>query len=138
MHIERTQSEALAENRLPDGSRVIVDSSSDTVFALNATAGAAWDACSAPTSLARVAEEMQRRCGPDITEAVAEEAILQLQEKNLITASGISGVNRRRFLTTLSAAALPLIVALPLQEQRAHAQKAVSAKPKPCAAVACK
>jgi len=138
MHIERTESKALAENRLPDGSRLIVDSSSDTLFALNATAGAAWDACSAPTSLARVAEEMRHRCGPDITEAVAEEALLQLQEKNLVKASGMaSGVDRRKFIRTLSAATLPLIVSLPIEEQRAHAQNAVSRKP--CAtAVGCK
>jgi hypothetical protein len=127
MQVERTQSDALVENRLPDGSRVIVDSSSDTVFALNATSGAAWDACGRPTTLSRVAEEMQRSCGPDITEAIAEEAILQLQEKNLVKASGIiSGVNRRKFITTLSAAALPLIVSLPIAEQRAHAKDAVS------------
>jgi hypothetical protein len=43
MQVERTQSDALVENRLPDGSRVIVDSSSDTVFALNVTSGAAWE-----------------------------------------------------------------------------------------------
>jgi hypothetical protein len=60
MQVERTNPAILVENKLPDGSRVIVDSANETVFALNATSGAAWDACSMPTTLSRVAEDMRR------------------------------------------------------------------------------
>jgi hypothetical protein len=128
------------ENRLPDGSRVIVDSANETVFALNATAGAAWDACGMPTSLSSVAKDMRRSLDPAITEEFAEEAILQLQDKKLVNTSGPSTqATRRQFLATLGAVAVPLVVSLSIAEQQAHAQTASSAKPKPCAtAVGCK
>ncbi len=133
MQVERSNPGVLVENKLPDGSRVIVDCASETVFALNATAGAAWDACSMPTSLSGVAEDMRHSLDPAITEEFAEEAILQLQDKKLVNTSGPSSqASRRQFLATLSAVALPLVVSLSIAEQQAHAQKASSAKP--CAA----
>src|SRR5277367_1304781 len=107
MQIERLQSDALVENRLPDGSRVIVDPTNETVFALNATAGAAWDACGSPTTLAKVTDSMQRAFDPRATEELAEEAILQLQDKELVKTSGSSSQStRRKFLATLGAVAV--------------------------------
>ena len=101
MQIERLQSDALVENRLPDGSRVILDPTNETVFALNATAGAAWDACSTPTTLSSVADDMRRSLDPAITDEIAEEALLQLQDKNLVNTSGSSSATRRQFLASL-------------------------------------
>jgi hypothetical protein len=132
MQIERTNPAILLENKLPDGSRVIVDSANETVFALNATSGAAWDACSMPTTLSRVAEDMRRSLDPAITEEFAEEAILQLQDKKLVNSSGpFSLASRRQFLASLSAVAVPLVVALTITDQRAHAIVARSTPPKP-------
>ncbi len=123
MQIERTNSHALVVNKLLDGSRVIVDPESETVFSLNTTAGAAWDACSVPTTLSRVAEDMRRSFDPGITEELAEAAILQLQAQKLVTTSGSpSQATRRQFITTLGAIAIPL----PIADQRAYAQNAVS------------
>jgi hypothetical protein len=122
MQIERIQSDALVENRLPDGSRVIVDPTNETVFALNTTAGAAWDACSMPTTLSGVAEDMRRSLDPAITEEFAEEAILQLQDKKLVNTSGSSSpATRRQFLATLGAVAVPVVASLTIMDQRAHA-----------------
>ena len=45
MQVERTNSNDLLVDKLPDGSRVMIHPESDTVFALNPAAGAAWDAC---------------------------------------------------------------------------------------------
>jgi hypothetical protein len=126
MQVERTNSDALVVNKLPDGSTVIVDAKNETVFALNATAGAAWDACSDPTTLSRVTERMQHSLNPEITEDLAQEAILRLQEQNLVKTSGAQP-SRRQFIATLGAAAIPLVVSLPIAEQRAHAQRARSA-----------
>jgi len=127
MQVERTKLNALVVNELPDGSKVIVDSRNEKVFALNATAGAAWDACSGPTTLHRVAQEMQRSLNPGITEELAEEAILRLQEKNLVATSGsFSATTRREVLATLSAIALPLVVSLTMADQKAYAQNAGS------------
>src|SRR5271156_7158420 len=127
MHVERANSDALVVNQLPDGSRIIVDPSNEKVLALNATAGAAWDACSDPTTLARVTDSMQRSLDPGVTEELAAEAILQLQDKKLVTTSGaFSQPSRRRFLATLGAAAVPLVVSLTIADQRAHAVLAAS------------
>jgi len=131
VQIERGPLNALAENQLPDGSRILVDNSSETVFALNATAGAAWAACSAPTNLSDLTKEMQRSFGPDVTEDLAAQAILELQKRNLVTASLIAPktTTRRTFVATMGKVALPLVVAMTLTEQRAHAKTAQSTVP---------
>jgi Coenzyme PQQ synthesis protein D (PqqD) len=126
MQIERTNSNDLVVNGLPDGSKVIVDSKSEKVFALNATAGAAWDACSDPTTLSKVVETMRRSLTPEITDELAEQAISQLEEQKLVTTSGFPKTTRRQALAALGAVALPLVVSMTLAEQRAFAQTARS------------
>jgi hypothetical protein len=127
MQVERTNTNELLVDKLPDGSKLIVDRKNETVFALNATAGAAWDACSGPTTLSKVAEDMQRSLDPNVTEELAMQSILQLQEKNLVTTSGsFSNATRRQVFATLGAIALPVVVSLTMAEQRAHAQSAGS------------
>ena len=126
MQIERTNSNDLVVNGLPDGSKVIVDSKSERVFALNATAGAAWDACSDPTTLSNVADKMRRSLTPEISDELAEQAILRLEEQKLVTTSGFPKTTRRQALATLGAVALPLVVSMTLADQRAFAQRARS------------
>jgi hypothetical protein len=127
VQIDRGPLDVLVENRLPDGSRFLIDRKSETVYALNATASAAWDACSAPTNLRDMTKEMQRSFGPDVTEELAAEAILKLQKMNLVTASiRAPQPTRRAVMTTLGKVALPLVVAMTLTEQRAHAVVATS------------
>jgi hypothetical protein len=127
MQVQRTNLSDLSVDKLPDGSKVIVDHKNETVFALNATAGAAWDACSDPTTIAKVAESMQRSLHPSVSEELALEAILQLQDKNLVTTKGsFSNASRRSMLARLSAIALPVVVSLTIAEQRAHASTAGS------------
>ena len=127
MQVQRRDTNNLVVSGLPDGSKMIVDSSNEKVFALNPTAGAAWDACSSQTTLAAVAEDMRRTCNPAITDEAAEQAILQLHEKELVKTSGLlRNANRRRVLAGLSAVALPLIVSMTMSEQRAFAAVANS------------
>jgi hypothetical protein len=127
MLVERTNSNSLTVNPLPDGSRVIIDSENDRVLAMNATAGAAWDACALPTTLSGVTQTMQRSLHEEVNEELAEEAILQLERQQLVKTSGISPEpSRRKFITTLGAIAVPLVVSLSVTEQKAYAQKANS------------
>lgn len=128
MQVERTTSNALVENKLPDGSRVLLDPHNQRVFALNATAGAAWDACEVPASLTAITAEMQRSFDAAVAEDVAEEAILQLQNQNLVKISGAASAasSRRQFIARLGAAAVPLVVAMTMTEQRAFASQAQS------------
>jgi hypothetical protein len=127
MQFHRLNTESLIVNSMPDGSRVIHNSESETVFALNATAGAAWDACSSANTIAGVAEEMRRSFDPAVTDELAEACILQFQEKSLIGISGSAPkFTRRSVLTGLGAVALPLVVSLTVGEQRAHASNARS------------
>jgi len=127
MQVERTNSNDLLVDKLPDGSKVIVDHKNEMVFSLNATAGAAWDACIGPTTLSKVAEDMQRSLDPRITEELALEAILQLQEKNLVTTSESSpNATRRQVFAALGAIALPVVVSLTMAQQRAHAEGVAS------------
>ena len=127
MQVERAILKDMAINSLPDGSKVIVDSKGKKVFALNATAGAAWDACSGPTTIAKVAEDMQRSLDPGVTEELAKEAVLRLEEQELVKTSGTSSkTSRRQVLATLGAVALPLVVSLTTGQQKAHAKNARS------------
>jgi hypothetical protein len=124
MQIECRDLDSFVVNKLPDGSRVVVDPANETVFALNATAGAAWDACSGPTTLSKVTEHMQNSFDPGTTEELAEQAILQLHDNHLVKASQPT---RRQIMGRLSAAiALPLVVSLTIADQRAYAKAAGS------------
>ena len=130
MHVERVNIKDFVVKSMPDGSRIIRDSNNQNVLALNATAGAAWDACSSSTTVAGVAEEMRRSFDPSVTDELAEASILELQAKNLVTISGIEPrATRRQVLAGLGAVALPLVVSLTLGEQKAHAQQASSFDP---------
>ena len=112
--------------RLPDGSKVIVDPKNEQVYALNATAGAAWDACSGPTTVSKVADQMRHSLASDVTDEVAEQAIRQLEDKKLVTVSGSQNVTRRQSFAFLGAVALPLVVSMTMADQRAFAQQARS------------
>jgi hypothetical protein len=127
MLVERVSSSNLAVNAMPDGSRIIRNSENETVFALNATAAAAWDACSSAKTVAAVAEEMRRSFDPTVTDELAEASVLELQDKKLVSVSG-SGfkATRRDVLAGLSAVALPLVVSLTIGQQKVHAQQAGS------------
>jgi hypothetical protein len=127
VQVERVNTKDLVVNSMPDGSRVIRNSNNETVFALNATAAAAWDACSSATTIAGVADEMRRSFDPNVTDELAEACILQFQKKNLVKLSGVAPkATRRQVLAGLSAVALPLVVSLTIGEQKAHAQDAGS------------
>ena len=126
MQVERVKATQNV-NTMPDGSRIIQDADNQNVFALNATAGAAWDACASATTIAGVAEEMRRSFDPSVTDELAEASILELQKKNLVAIDGTEAkATRRQVLAGLGAVALPLVVSLTLGEQKAHAQQASS------------
>lgn len=127
MNVERVNSTGLSVSAMPDGSRIIRDPEKETVFALNSTAAAAWDACSSASTIAGVAEVMRHSFDPNVTDDLAEASLLELQDKKLVTISG-SGfrATRRDVLAGLGAVALPLVVSLTIGEQKAHAQQAGS------------
>lgn len=128
MLVERTNSNTFLVNPLPDGSRVVIDSENERVFAMNATAGAAWDACTVPTTLSAVTQSMQRSLHEEVNQELAEEAIQQLERQRLVKTSGTSPQpTRRKFISTLGAVAVPLVVSLSVAEQKAYAQRANSA-----------
>jgi len=62
-----------------------------------------------------------------VSEEVALDAILQLQEKNLVTITDSPALTtRRQLVASLAAVALPLVVSLTVAEQKAHASTAKS------------
>lgn len=127
MLVERVSSSDLAVNAMPDGSRIIRNAKNGTVFALNATAAAAWDACSSASTIGAVAEGMRLSFDPSVTDELAEASILELQDKKLVTITGsVFRATRREVLAGLGAVALPLVVSLTIGEQKAHAQNARS------------
>jgi hypothetical protein len=112
MQIERLNSNALVVNALPDGSKILVDLRKETLFALNPTAGAVWDACSSPATLQEVAAKIRA------SEDVAEEAVLELQAKHLVA---ITGPSRSAWTPAAAPTAVPLVLSLTMTEQKACA-----------------
>ena len=127
MMIERNDSSNLSIKQMPDGSKIIVNSENETVLALNTTAAAAWEACDGPTSLAEVTERMRGALGSELSEEIAEQSILKLQEQNLVTTSGAyNQTSRRAVLAALGTVALPLVVSMTVAQQKAYAYTARS------------
>jgi hypothetical protein len=127
VHVQRVDSSNFSVNPMPDGSRIIRNEDNATVLALNATAAAAWDACSTATTVSAVAEAMRRSFDPNVTDELAEASLQELHDKKLVNISGTGfKATRRQVLAGLSAVALPLVVSLTVGEQKAHAQKARS------------
>ncbi|HVN92292.1 MAG TPA: PqqD family protein [Terracidiphilus sp.] len=126
MQIQRSVLNTLVQN-LPDGSKVVVDQGSDKVYALNATAGAAWEACTSPTTLSQVTKEMRHSFDPEVSEDLAEEAVMQLEKQGLVSTSESSaGPSRRKLIFALGAVALPMVISLTVGQQRAYAEHARS------------
>ena len=133
MNVQRVDSSNLSVNSMPDGSRIIRNEENATVLALNATAAAAWDACSTANTVPAVAEEMRRSFNPSVTDDLAEASLFELQDKKLVNISGSDfKATRRQVLAGLSAVALPLVVSLTIGEQKAHAQTANSVSDDKC------
>ena len=76
----------------------IFDAKTQSVYSLNATAAAAWEACEHLRSLAEVAASMSASLGYDVTEAVALEALAQLQEQGLLKTPLPSRATRRNVM----------------------------------------
>jgi Coenzyme PQQ synthesis protein D (PqqD) len=132
MKVEPTSSSAkLIIEKLPDGSTAIFDPGSQTVYSLNATAGAAWEACHDmyhdTTTLDEVVEAMQASFDPAVTDEIALDALLQLQERGLLRISEAPlQPSRRSMVATAAGVLAPVVLALTGAEQRVFAQKAGS------------
>jgi hypothetical protein len=127
MQVKRISATSLEVEKLPDGSTAIFNPFSKTVYSLNATSAAAWEACESATTLVHVTEFMQRSFNPGITEEIALEAIMQLQEQGLAEiAVPPAALTRRSALATAAGVMAPLVLALTSTEQRAFALAAGS------------
>jgi hypothetical protein len=128
MRVKRTSSSAnLKIEKLPDGSTAIFDAGSKTVYSLNATAGAAWEASQGTNSLAGVLNSMQASYDPAVTEEIALEALVQLQEKGLLQISETPLQPSRRSAVAVAAGVLaPVVLALTGAEQRVFAMQSMS------------
>ena len=126
MLVERAESSFLQETKLPDGSRVVVDTRNDAVIAMNASAGLAWEACNQPTTLSAIAADVEKA---GMTPEAAEDAVFQLREKKLVTTSEIPQPSRRTFIAGM--AAVPVVAAMSLAEQKVFAERAGSLEPGP-------
>ena len=124
MQVERTNSNELSVNRAPYGSMVRTASirKSETVFALNTTAGAAWDACSHPTRSRQ--SDRRNRCGARLMPGSLRNSrwrrFFSCTAQKLIATSGSSPTAMRPANSVMmSKIALPLVVSLTIAEQLA-------------------
>ncbi len=130
---QRTDSTSLIVEKLSDGTTAILDKDTKSVYSLNASAAAAFEACSNRASVAQVAEAMQRILGTPVTQEIALAAIAQLEEHRLVTSTVPEDVaaiaSRRSLLKKIGAvggAAVPVVLAMTAAEQRASAAGQIS------------
>jgi len=130
MKVQRIGSADIVVEKLPDGSTAIFDAATKTVYSLNTTAAAVWEACGDSATLAEIVASMQRSFNPAVTEDIALEAVSQLQDKGLVSiATPLSGSTRRSALASAGAVLAPLVLALTFAEQKAYAGVARSGAP---------
>lgn len=109
---------------LPDGSRAMFDKVTNTVYALDASAAAAFEACQEPVTLSELMEAMRRSLGKAVTEEVAWEAVAELKRSGLVNSSGPTEELRsasRRALLKAAGVAVPVVLSLTAAEQRVFA-----------------
>ena len=118
--------DSLAVAKFADGSMAICDTRTQTVYSLNATAAAAWDACENPTTLSAMVASMAASLGCEINESVALDALAELHDGGLLKTALPSRATRRSALVTAAGIAAPVVLALTGVEQRVFAQVASS------------
>jgi len=118
----------LIVEKLSDGTTAILDKNSKSVYSLNASAAAAFEACGNKMSAAHIAEAMQAILGTPVTEEIALAAIAQLEEHGLVSSTvpeDVAAVASRRSLLkkigAVGGAAVPVVLAMTAAEQRASA-----------------
>src|SRR5208283_4959013 len=125
---QRTDSANLIVEKLSDGTTAILDKDTKSVFSLNASAAAAFDACREKASAAQIAETMRAILGTPVTEEIALSAIAQLEEHGLVSSTvpeDVAAIASRRSLLkrfgAVGGAAVPVVLAMTAAEQRASA-----------------
>src|SRR5258708_24651111 len=116
----------LTVERLPDGSTAVLDQRSKDVHSLNPSATIVWEACSPGATLAEVRKALEAKVGTPVDEAVALNALSQLQNVNLIQTDApvpesMASDARRKMLLRLGAIAAPLVLTLAFSQQKASA-----------------
>ena len=134
MKIERISSDVLIVEKLQDGSTAIFHRETNTVYSLNETASAAWEACSSPATIGEICESMRVSLDAPVTEDTVLVTLDQLQRQGLLlkTAALPARASRRHVLAAAGIIA-PAVLALTSAEQLAFAQDASSATTTPAA-----
>ncbi len=124
----QTDTSHLIVEKLSDGTTAILDKNTKSVYSLNASAAAAFEACSNTASAAQIAKSMQAALGTPVTEEMALTALAQLEEHGLVSSTVPEDVaaiaSRRSLLKKIGAvggAAIPVVLAMTAAEQRASA-----------------
>jgi len=121
--------------QLADGSIAVLDKQSKSVFFLNATAAAAWEACRDQADAASVARNMQAALKTTVSVDTARAALAELEEKHLVESCDLASsdvaalASRRTIVKTMGATAaalVPVVLAMTAGEQKAYAFQARS------------
>ncbi len=119
--------------KLSDGTTAILDKDTKSVYSLNASAAAAFEACGNKASAAQIAQRMQATLGTPVTQEIALAAIAQLEEQGLVSSTlpeDVAAIASRRSLLkkigAVGGAAVPVVLAMTAAEQRASAANAIS------------
>lgn len=123
----RPDADRFLVDRLPDGSVVVFDRTSEAVHSLNEVAALAWERCGHPTSMADLAGILSE-AGVTNAENAAEDAIRQLEAAGLVAARDLEvpshANSRRQALRWMirGAAVAPVVLTMSVAEQHVFAQ----------------
>lgn len=129
---QRPRGSRFLVERLPDGSAVVFDRTSETVHSLNQTAVLVWECCAEPVSAAQIAEIVQRATGAADPAGAVADALGQLSRVGLVQAREGAAIDdsRRATLRVLGGSAIgfvaPLVITMTLAQQNRLAAQSLS------------
>lgn len=138
MRIYVARDPKLVFERLEDGTSIVFDPATDSTHALNRSATRVWSALVEGGDDIRVRSVLEDELGPGIRDEAVHNTLAQFQAAGLIRTDGdprlAANLSRRDTLRRMSigfaaAMAFPLIETLTGNEQRAHANSAITPVP---------
>jgi len=134
----KARSENLVIQTLP-GETLVYDLTTNEAHCLNETAAFVWDKCKGDISIDEIARSVETRFGHAVDADYVRLAVKQLDDKNLLTESGLGGLampSRREAIKKIglaSAIAIPIVASMVAPQSALASTSCICVTPADCA-----
>jgi len=133
----KARSENLVIQTLP-GETLVYDLTTNEAHCLNETAAFVWDKCKGDISIDEIARSVETRYGHAVDADFVRLAVKQLDDKNLLTQSGLGGLampSRREAIKKIglaSAIAIPIVASMVAPQSALASTSCICVNPADC------